>query len=51
MEIVAPIFWVLSLCTLWVTYSRKPAALRMVLGGLALMVVGAILGGIAIGSV
>jgi hypothetical protein len=51
MEIVAPVFWVMSLCALWVTYSRKLAALRMLLIGVALVGVGAILGVIAITSV
>lgn len=57
MEIAAPIFWVMSLCALWVTYlrnrpsSRKLAALRTLLIGVALVGVGAILGVIAITSV
>lgn len=51
MEIVAPIFWVMSLCAFWVTYSRKLAALRTLLVGVALVGVGAILGVIAITSV
>jgi hypothetical protein len=51
MEIVAPVFWVMSLCALWVTYSLKLAALRMLLVDVALVGVGAILGVIAITSV
>lgn len=51
MEIVAPIFWVMSLCALWVTYSRRLATLRMLLVGVALVGVSAILGVIAITSV
>jgi len=51
MEIVAPIFWMMSLGALWATYSRKLTALRMLLVGVTLVGVGAILGVIAITSV
>jgi len=57
MDTVAPVFWVIALCALWVTYSRnrassrKLAALRTLSVGVALVGVGAILGVIAITSV
>jgi hypothetical protein len=57
MELAAPIFWMVSLCTLWVMYVRDRssshlgAARRMLLVGIALAGAGAILGFIAITSV